>query len=193
MLLTPTTELEAVNELLAVIGESPVSTLSNDGFVDAIIAKDILRKVSREVQARGWSFNTYVDYPLARDSQGQINLPVNTLQYDQSTKYDGRCDSIQRGTRLLNKKTFSFIFEEDLEGTLVLFIDFEELPEQARNYITIRAARVYQRRVIGSDTLEALTQEEETRALVELSTHDGDVNDYTMINGHYSVGYILER
>lgn len=193
MLLTPTTELEAVNELLAVIGESPVSTLSNDGFVDAVIAKDVLHKVSREVQTRGWSFNTFKEYPLALDGSGQINLPANTLQYDQSHKHDWKFDTIQRGTRVFDKKTFSYIFEEGLDATLVLFVDFEELPEPARQYITIRAARIFQRRMVGSETVEGLTQEEEVRALVELTSHDGDVNDYTMLSGHYDVGNVVDR
>jgi hypothetical protein len=193
MLLTPTTELEAVNELLAVIGESPVSTLSNDGFVDAVIAKDVLRKVSREVQSRGWSFNTLKNYPLAVDGSGQINLPANTLQYDQSTKHDWQFDTIQRGTRVFDKKTFSYIFTDGLEATLVQFIDFEELPEPARQYITIRAARIFQTRMMGSETISGLTQEEEGRALVELTSHDGDVNDYTMLSGHYDVGNIIDR
>lgn len=193
MLLTPSTELEAVNELLAVIGESPVSTLSNDGFVDAVIAKDVLRRVSREVQSRGWSFNTLKEYPLAVDGSGQINLPANILAYDQSTRYDWKYDTIQRGTRVFDKKTRSFLFPEGIDATLVLFIDFEELPEPARNYITIRASRIFQRRMMGSETLEGLTNEEEVRALVELTTHDGDVNDYTMLSGHYDVGGIIDR
>ena len=193
MLLTPTTELEAVNELLAVIGESPVSTLSNDGFVDAVIAKDVLRRVSREVQSRGWSFNTLDDYPLLPDGSGQINLPANTLGYDQSARYDWQYNTIQRGTRVFDKKSKSFHFNEGITGSLKLFIGFDELPEPARNYITIRASRQFQRRMMGSDTLEALTQEEETRALIELTTHDGDVNDYTMLSGHYDVGGIIDR
>lgn len=193
MLLTPTTELEAVNELLAVIGESPVSTLSNDGFVDAVIAKDVLRRVSREVQSRGWSFNTLDDYPLLPDGSGQINLPANTLGYDQSARYDWQYDTIQRGTRVFDKKSKSFNFTQGIEGTLKLFIGFDELPEPARNYITIRASRQFQRRMMGSDTLETLTQEEETRALIELTSHDGDVNDYTMLSGHYDVGGIIDR
>ena len=47
MTLTPLTELEAVNEILASIGESPVHTIENPTNVDVINCLRILRNVNR--------------------------------------------------------------------------------------------------------------------------------------------------
>ena len=56
--LTPQTELDAVNAMLLSIGQAPVSTLSVTGLKDVSFAQYILHSVSREVQLKGWEFNT---------------------------------------------------------------------------------------------------------------------------------------
>ena len=44
MTITPLTELEAVNEILASIGEAPVNTIENSQNVDVINALRILKE-----------------------------------------------------------------------------------------------------------------------------------------------------
>lgn len=193
MVITPATELEAVNEMLSVIGESPVSTLDSDGFVDAVIARGILTRVSREVQTRGWNFNTIPEYTLTPDSNGELKLPLNILKLDQHHAYDGRVDCVQRGLKVFDKKSLSFVFDEPVKFEVVQFLDFDELPEYAKTYITIRAARIFQTRSVGSETSQGLTQEEELRAHVEALSADGDVSDFTMLSGNYDVGRVIER
>jgi hypothetical protein len=51
MLITPTTELEAVNECLENIGQAPVSTIAGDLGVDTQIALNFVRKTNRQLQA----------------------------------------------------------------------------------------------------------------------------------------------
>ena len=51
-----TQELPAVNEILASVGQAPVTTLDQTN-PDVAIAYDTLLQVSREVQAEGWTFN----------------------------------------------------------------------------------------------------------------------------------------
>ena len=57
MAVARTSELEAINTMLGVIGESPINDLSAVNQTDVILAKDILTEVSREVQSQGWYFN----------------------------------------------------------------------------------------------------------------------------------------
>ena len=52
-----TEELHAVNQILASVGQAPVTTLDQTN-PDVAIAYDTLTSVSREVQAEGWTFNT---------------------------------------------------------------------------------------------------------------------------------------
>ncbi|MCC8538635.1 phage tail protein, partial [Xanthomonas codiaei] len=73
--LTPTTELEAVNEMLAVIGEQPVSALEAVGNTDVAIAIRTLRGVSREVQTTAWWFNTDESYTFVLNAENRVPLP----------------------------------------------------------------------------------------------------------------------
>lgn len=66
--ITAITELDAVNEMLSVIGESPVNTLENLQNIDAINALRILRAINRQEQARGWSFNIISEHTLNPDT-----------------------------------------------------------------------------------------------------------------------------
>lgn len=192
-ILAPSTELEAVNEMLAVIGESPVTTLESDEFVDATVARNLLHRVSRTVQTKGWSFNTISHFPLSPDSNGDIFVPNNTLKIDQHPQFDSRFDTVMRGQRMFDKKSLSFKFTEGLTFEIVQFLAFDEIPEAFRTFITIRAARIFQVRMIGSETMTKLTEEEEHQAWIEALNSDGEVADYTMLDGSWDVARVLER
>lgn len=191
-LLTPTTELEAVNTLLDIIGESPVSTLEDTGLADVAKARRTLKETSREVQSRGWHFNTEENYSLPRDDSNQIIVPLNTLRVD-TTKEFYQYDVVQRGKRLYDRKNHTYSFDKTLKVNLIVFLDFEELPEAARNYITIRAARKFNDRELTDQATHVYSQDDEDIALATLKEAEGDTGDYNMFNGSYSVASILER
>ena len=75
---------------------------------------------------------------------------------------------------------------------VVVYLDFEELPEAARRYITIRSARIFQDRVVGSNELHAFQQRDELVALVELKDADSNVNDNNIFD-NYGVSSIIDR
>lgn len=189
---TPTTELEAVNEMLRVLGESPVSTLAGDLPVDADNALRALRAVSREVQARGWHFNTEADYPLPLDASGFIQLPGNTLRVD-SVNCDQFVDVVQRGTRLYDRREHTYVFEKALKAELVLALNFDELPETARSYITIRAARRFQAGALGSITLNAFAQADEDEARAHLIQAETETADYNILTDNMDTLQIVSR
>ena len=56
--LTGSTELEAVNEMLAAIGVAPVTDLTTTTSRDAILAKTAIKTVAREVLLERWRFNS---------------------------------------------------------------------------------------------------------------------------------------
>ena len=47
--ITPTTELQAVNTMLSVIGEAPVNSITGTTTVDVSVAKNILNETSMSV------------------------------------------------------------------------------------------------------------------------------------------------
>lgn len=192
--LTPTTTLEAVNAMLATIGESPVTTVESvDPLpVDVAIALNALRFVSREVQTRSWNFNSETDYPLVRDGSGFIPVPQNAVRVDTTYEYS-KYDVVVRGTRLYDRGEHTFVFPEDLKVDITFVLPFEDLPEPARNYITIRAGRRFQAGQIGSQVLHVLTEQDETDARALLLDDEGDSADFNILTGTFDMFEITQR
>jgi hypothetical protein len=189
-MLSPTTELEAINTMLSTIGESPVNAVEDTGNVDVVIARQILQSVSREVQARGWHFNTEINYTITPDSEGYLVLPKTVLKVD--TVYpDSSKDVVVRGSRLYDREKHTYVFTDAVKVDMTILLTFDELPEVARNCVTIRASRIFQERVVGSDTLHAFNSQDEARAMVSLMEYEADTADLNILSGNYSVYRIL--
>ena len=189
---TPTTKLEAVNSMLSTIGEAPVNTLSS-GLVDAETAETILNEVSRSIQAQGWNFNTEPDYKIIADSDGNVVLPSNVLRADAVDKFrSSENEYIQRGNKIYDKRQHTFNIGKDLELNLVVLLDFTDLPEVARRYITVKSARIFQERVVGSDRLSAMNRNDEQEALFALREMEGDNGDYNIFDD-YGTASVLDR
>ena len=189
-----TTELEAINIILSTIGESPVNSLGEvSGVVDAVVAKSVLKEVSTAVQEEGWHFNIEKNFTLTPDFVNkEITIPCDCIQCDASGQ-DSERDVCVRGTRLYDRGNHTYVFDRPVTVDMVLVLPFEELPQAVRNYITIRAARVYQQRVVGSETLGNFTEKDEARARAVLRKFEADTADYNILNGNWSVTRILGR
>jgi hypothetical protein len=184
------TELEAVNVMLSVIGEAPVNTLEGAATVDVIQAKSILQQVSREVQSVGWHFNSEREYPLLPDVNGEIILASNMVFVDADT--EPNIDVAQRGNKLYDRKNHTFQFHKSIKAEVIYLLGFEELPQVARQFIVIRASRIFQDRMVGSDTLHGFTEEDEKKALADLKELEGDSGDYSIFD-HWDVARTLWR
>lgn len=184
MALTPPllTQLEAVNMMLSVIGEAPVNTLEGASTVDVIQAKSILNEVSREVQTVGWHFNTEKEYPLVPDVNQEIILASNMVRVDADSH--PTLDVVQRGSKLYDRQNHTFKFDQTLKAEVIFLLPFEEIPQVARQFIVIRAARIFQDRMVGSETLHGFTEEDEKKALTDLKEAEGDTGDYTIFDSY---------
>lgn len=180
------TELEAVNMCLAAIGESPVNTLTNTGLADVASARAKLTEFSRTIQSTGWAFNTELNFPLLRTADGTITAPINTLSISTDANVTDALIS-QRGQNIYDKKNHSYTFTQDLQVNIILFLDWDELPQTARQYIAICAARSFQGTNLSSDTLDKLSEDDEMKALVALKEAEGDNGDYNFFTDSYSV------
>lgn len=189
---TPTTELEAVNLMLSVIGESPLSSLNDSTVVDAVLARNILSEVSRAVQTKGWHFNIEKAFPLLPDAYTkEISVPTNCLRV--VTVYPTQdVEAVHRGQRLYDRANHTYQFAKTVKVDMAVALPFDELPETARHYIAIRAARVFQARSVGSDTLYAFSDKDEKDALVALKKAEGVTGKHNIFNGG-STSRILER
>lgn len=187
-----TTELEAINTMLDAIGESPVSNLEVSGLVDVVKARAVLNEVSRLCQSRGWTFNTESEYPLPRQVDTTITVPGNFIAVDCSP-YNPQVDTVLRGSRVYDRKNHTYSFTQDIKADVTFLLSWDELPQAARAYIATRAARVFQTRVLGSDTANRDLADQEAAAWAALNVAEGDSGDYNIFNGSYSTASILER
>ena len=177
--MTATTELEAVNIMLAAIGESPVNTLTGTLPVDVKLAQTTLEEVNKEVQTEGWSFNTEINVELTRDGSNHIALASNVLIVDPNI----HVDAIQIGLKLYDRKEHTYEFDDELKCTVVYFRTFDEIPEPAKRYINIKAARIFVDRLVSDEGLRTYTQQDEVRARSILMETDLSNADHNILRG----------
>ena len=181
---TRTTELEAVNTILSTIGEAPINSLTGTLPVDGTTAKNVLSEINREVQSAGWHFNSHYKVDLSRDVDNKIPIGTDVLRVELNAKYDkSSYDAVQRDNYLYNLAKNSDIFDQDFEdNTIVYLLDFSKVPEQAKRYITIRAARVFHDRTLGANTIHKFSSEDEARALSVLRQAEAHTGDYNIFD-----------
>ena len=183
------TELDAINTMLTTIGESPVNSV-NASTADTRIAQLILQEVDRATQIKGWNWNTEKDVPLTRNGSNQIVLSANVVRVDVSRSEYPSVEVVQRGNKLWDKKNKTFTFSADLKGEVVSLLPFTDLPEQARYYIVVRSARLFQQRMIGDSTGSAFSAEEETTAYMALNDSEDETADHNIFN-NYDVAKVI--
>lgn len=187
---TPMTKLEAVNICLSSMGEPEVNSLEN-ASVDAQLASGLIDETSRTVQGQGWNWNRE-RHTISPDEFGLINLPANIARVD-TVGYDRDVDVVQRGLRLFDRTNNSYTFEKAVTVEMYVLLEFEELPLAAKTFITYKAARLFQQRVLGSETISKFTAEAEQRAYITLLQEEAEVGDYNMLYDSWQTYSILSR
>tara|TARA_R100000322_G_scaffold64731_2_gene40586 strand:- start:345 stop:953 length:609 start_codon:yes stop_codon:yes gene_type:complete len=183
MAVAATTELECINIMLAAIGEAPINSLLGSLPVDAVTAQKTLNEINKDIQNEGWSFNQEFNVVLTRDNNGHINIGIDMLKVDANVFDHPTIDTVQRGLKLYDRKNNTFVFDTDLTCNVTYFRDFDELPEPARRYINVRAARVFVDRLVGDDGLRTYTAQDEARARANLMETDMDNADHNVLSG----------
>jgi len=181
---TLTSKLDAVNTMLGYVTEAPVNSIANTTSLppSAALAKGVIDEVSREVQQDGWHFNTAQDYKLEANASNKFVLPDNVLQVD---TVDTTYDVVQRGTTLFDRKNYTDVFTEDeLKVNITFLLEYEELPEQARRYIALKASRMFANRLVGSREIEALIYRDEIRAKAAMEEAEGNNSDRTIFDNY---------
>ena len=182
---TRTTKLESMNTMLSTIGESPVNTLTGTLPTDATMAINILDEVNREVQSQGWKFNSSYKVTLSRDTNNKIPIgnDVMHIEFNHLRESRSSYDPILRGSFLYNLVDESFVWDKNFDNVRVVFLlPFEDVIEQARRFITIRASRIFHDRTLGASTLHRFSKEDELRALSFLKQAEASTADHNIFN-----------
>jgi hypothetical protein len=175
-------ELSAVNRILAAQGLPPVNTLDGATSKNTQIALTILRQISVDVQAEGWSFNTEYDYTLPQDAAtGEVPIPETITRWFS----DEEPWLIQRGTRLYDRRDKTYLFTGAKSGTAQLQLEWDELPIEAKTFIAARAARVVYEQYVGADETRQNLYVEEKNAQMVLDQREADTGHISMLNDPY--------
>ncbi len=175
-------ELDAVNSVLANIGQSPVNSLT-DSSVDIGLAVRHLENTSRELQLRGWSFNTDTDYPLTPDSSTQkISITSTMLAVDMDKVDYPEHDVVIRGNFLYNRYNRSYEFGTgDIKATVTWLLPWEELPPHAQNYITVTAGIRMADDTESGTVSHKFGQEDQLHAWNAFKSQEIDTNDANLV------------
>lgn len=128
------TKLEAVNYLLAVLGESPVGDLSNKN-PNVSVCEDALDAAIVSVTSNGFWFNEVYNVRLSQDP---TTKKINTTGY---TKIISRNTyAVQRGDFLFDPHNNTYEFDNYVEFDGVSILDFTLLPDNVQQACQFFAA-----------------------------------------------------
>lgn len=189
--LLPSTELEAVNDMLGAISEDAVSSIEEDQ-PDAQLALRLLRQENKSVQAEGWYWNTSDSLKLLPNSDGEFVLPAGTMRVD-TTGTSSNVDVSPRQSRLYDRANATFkIAATELYVEITVLLPFEDTPQVARDYVRIRAGRKFIQRTMGGTAVREgyeVKDEAQARATLEIDEESGadrsifDNPDYVRLMG----------
>lgn len=192
MIVTPNNFLEAVNEVLSAIGAPPVLTLDTSSYsnIDVVNAQAMIQRVNREVQSRGWAFNT------------RLNVKLMSDLYNKRVKYlNTYLKVVGADVNLVNRDNYFFDLDNQTNqfpngltlSTLVEAVDFDYMPEVHKKYVTCRAARLFQSRYLTSQELDAELQVAEMDASRDLLNYELEYGNYTIFGDTYISGQLQRR
>ena len=170
-------ELEAINQILSVTGDAPVSNV-NSTYEQAVVARRILLEISRQKQSRGYWFNEVDEYLIVKDSDGHINLPSDVIRVD-VPRDNGHF--VQRGFRIFNKRLNTYVFTIDLYVNIVSELTWALLPQSFRQFVVAEASLRYNAEYFGSPELDQRIQQDVFNKKMDLDKEDIDNRDLNML------------
>ncbi len=98
----------------------------------------------------------------------------------------GGIDYIQRGVRVYNRTDRTFIINKTLKAMVVSFLNWDDLPEQFRKWITIRTARITAARTVGDQATVSFSMQEEIEAKANAENSDARSSNATIFDNTIS-------
>lgn len=140
---TATNIVASVNKILRYLGVNKVSSNTNEHAL-ASEARDLLLDTDKELQARGWWFNTEKDVTFTITS-GTIRVTPNTELYEELDDYPTTrvADGAYIVLKNLKDNTVDQ-FSGTIKGTRVVKRSIEalEVPQKYREYLEIKVAAI---------------------------------------------------
>lgn len=184
-------ELEAINEILAAIGESVVSTLEGDTNADVANARRILNRVNRQVQSKGWTFNIEEQATLTPDVYSK--LITYSPDYLSMLPIDGSIAYVNRGGYVYDRQANTDMFDAPITVKLIRLKPYSEMPECFRSWIIAKASRQFNMRFFGAGEIDSILAQEEEEARIDCNIYEIESGGFNMLEGDTFVSGLLNR
>lgn len=134
------TELELVNHILHTRGEDTTPTLETT-HPSVVTAKQTLASFNKEVQGKGWWFNTDYAVKLLPNVAGKVVVPAGVLKFtvtrtvqDAASPKD-KLRYVRRGGFVYDTWDHTDVLNRAVWADLVVLLDYEDIPEAAGSYL----------------------------------------------------------
>ena len=150
-------ELEAVNDILASIGEAPVNSLEGDANLDVVNARRILSKINRQEQSKGWTFNIDDTAELIPDTFSKLITYMGTYL---SVISDGGSPYTNRGGYVYDRVNKTDVFDSPITVSLITLQSYDEMPEVFKALIVAKASKEFNIRFFGASETDTVLANE---------------------------------
>jgi len=168
------TELEIINSVLRVAGDNPVQSL-DENYQPVFIIRQMINDVSRDMQNKNYWFNTEYGVELESNTvTDTITLPFNILNFEpEDDRY------VARGLSVYDREDRTTTITDTITADISVMLEFDELPQAARNYIQAKCRLDYNNEYFGGQENKRSLEKEENTALQlldKLNIENEDVN-----------------
>ena len=200
MTLKTDTELSAVNSILGVIGQAPVTSINVSNPQTSFI-KNILDDCILEVLTEGWVFNTEDHYELTPNVNDEILISEDMLRVDIHDDDVYRSDDIvRRNGKLYDKVDHTYTFTDTIEADITWFFPFypdpssqvtvtDYIPPVFKRYIINRSATKAAVRMVGNPQLTQALQQQESLFRASCLEYDCNQGDYSYFGTPHNNSY----
>lgn len=159
------TTLDAVNDMLGLLGELPVNDLEQaHPLIPAALRH--LNTANATYQSKKMWFN--VEYPtLTPQIDGKIMLPNNTAGADSLTEYPRLA---VRGRYLYNLDDVTGVFSGPVKVRLHRIVPFEDTPISVRALVSAQASLAFSRSYDGDPIKTAEVKQELAQHIINVNT-----------------------
>ena len=178
-----TTKLEAVNTMLSLTGAGTVNSL--DAALDEEVVRAIatLDRCNKELQIRGWHWNTELDQTLTEDANGRHPWQEDWISVDIKVGNHVSLDIRRQGQFIFDRKLGTNLLKTaSLKVDLVRFLPWGDMPEAARNFIMTKAARMHVVEVLSDETRAGYTTQDVRQAWHVLVEAEANAGDYSIFD-----------
>ena len=139
------TLLAGVNDTLRRLGKPPVAALDTNGTSTHAHVERFLEDASRDIQKRGWQWNT--KYDVTADPDGSGNIAVNTLESNNAEVFnvdtygvDSGKNVTRVGNRLFDLDNNTTVFTGSLRLIYSFAFSFTDVPDAFQDWMIAKAA-----------------------------------------------------